>query len=77
MYDMTMPATSVSGPAAVLRFAPEAAVGGNLALGVAGGLAGMPLVVLNNAGWEQLGVGEASQPKVVALRESRCKFAGN
>ena len=37
-------------PAAVLRLAPEAAVGGYLAFDVAGGLAGMPLVVLHDTG---------------------------
>src|ERR1700684_4071015 len=33
---------------------PKAAVGGDLALGLAGGLAGMPLVVLHDAGWQQV-----------------------
>src|SRR6266700_3051739 len=40
------------------RLAAEAAVGGDLAFGVAGGLAGVPLVVLHDAGRQQVRAGE-------------------
>src|ERR1700722_15611213 len=42
----------------VFRFSPQAAVRGDLALGVANRLARMPLVVLHDAGWQQIGAGE-------------------
>ena len=57
-------------PAALGR-APETAVGGDLALGVAGGLAGVPLVVLHDAGWQQVRAGEEGRDLRVGAQRRR------